>query len=197
MDQTSIVLISNPRFYHPTYGPNLPSLGSMTNPWLMMPSPYYAIHTSYVLPHPSISTKLSFPNPIPTRITMMRRSEGAKTPALSPCTSPYQWFPYQKSIAIFPTSHNKCIFGEWSHWKWGTNGWREWSLNVVKLKCSFFALILFRYLNPIVHKVVLYIYTCFEKILEIEFLEILCINNRHRFSFTLSGLHKSTTKTSK
>jgi hypothetical protein len=78
MNQTSIVLISNPRFYHPTYGPNLVSLGSMTNPWLMMPSPYYAIHTSYVPPYPSINTKLSFPNPIPTKITIMRRSEEPK-----------------------------------------------------------------------------------------------------------------------
>ncbi len=89
MDQTSIVLISNPRFYHPTYGPNLPSLGSMTNPWLMMPSPHYAIHTSYVLPYPSTNTKLSFHDPIPTGITMMRGSEGAKTLALFPHVLPF------------------------------------------------------------------------------------------------------------
>ncbi len=78
MDQTSIVLISNPWFYNPTYGPNLLSLGSMTNPWLIMPSPYYPIHTSYVPPYPSTSTKLFLPNPIPTRITMMRGNERAK-----------------------------------------------------------------------------------------------------------------------
>jgi hypothetical protein len=82
MDQTSIILISNPGFYHPTYGANLPSSGSMTNPWLMMPSLYYTIYTSYVPPYPSTNTKLSFPNPIPTKITMMRGSEGDKTPTL-------------------------------------------------------------------------------------------------------------------
>jgi hypothetical protein len=147
MDQTSIVLISNLGFYHPTYGPNLPSLGSMTNPWLMMPRAYYIIHTSYVLPYPSISTKLSFPNPIPIGITMMRGNEGTKTSTVSPCTSPYQWFPYQISTTIFPTSYNECTFSEWSHWKWGTNGWREWSLNVAKLKCSFSTPIWFKYLK--------------------------------------------------
>ncbi len=88
MDQTSIVLISNPRFYHPTSGPNLPSLGSMTNPWLMMLKAYYTIRTSYVPPHPSTNSKLSFPNPIHVRITMMRGNEGAKTPTLSPHVLP-------------------------------------------------------------------------------------------------------------
>jgi hypothetical protein len=89
MDQTSIILIPNPGFYHPTYGPNLPILGSMTNPWLMMPSPYYIVHSSYVPPYPSTSIKLSFPNPIPTINTMMRGSEGAKTLALSPHVLPF------------------------------------------------------------------------------------------------------------
>jgi len=53
-----------------------------------MPSPYYPIHTSYVPPYPSTSTKLFLPNPIPTRITMMRGNERAKMPTLSPHVLP-------------------------------------------------------------------------------------------------------------
>jgi hypothetical protein len=84
MDQTSMVTISNLGFYPPAYSPNLLGLKGMTNPWLMMPNPCYLRWTSYIPPFPYTDIVLCFPNLVPIGITMMERSDRAKTLAHLP-----------------------------------------------------------------------------------------------------------------